>query len=130
VRSFYSGGDYRCFTPFLFALVDVDGAVHPCCHLYRDNHGRDRSAKEFRDRHRMGTITEASFADVWNGEAYEAERQKLEVITPEDDFSPCAECTRHCQQNKVLSRALPYMDELLARKLSEKEAEAEQPTWL
>jgi MoaA/NifB/PqqE/SkfB family radical SAM enzyme len=114
VRAFYSGGDLRCFVPFLFALVDTDGSVYPCCHLYRDNHGRERSALEFRRLHHMGTVTTTPFAEIWNGQPYREERRRLEVIRPEDDFAPCAECTRHCQQNKVLSRALPVVDELLA----------------
>jgi hypothetical protein len=130
VRTFASGGDLRCVAPFLFALVDTDGAVYPCCHLYRDNHGRERSAVEYRKAHHMGSLNTTSFADVWNGQPYQDERAKLEVIRPEDDFAPCAECTRHCQQNKVLSRALPYVDELLAREPDETADGQQVRIWL
>ncbi|HKD97674.1 MAG TPA: radical SAM protein [Micromonosporaceae bacterium] len=129
VRTFYSGGDMRCFTPFLFALVDTDGSVYPCCHLFRDNHGRERSTVEFRRAHHMGTVATTPFAEIWNGEQYQRERRKLEIIRPEEDFAPCAECTRHCQQNKVLSRALPVIDELLERE-PEDQADASVRVWL
>jgi MoaA/NifB/PqqE/SkfB family radical SAM enzyme len=106
VRSFYEQGHFQCFTPLLFALIDINGDVYPCCHLYRDNHGRDRSTRDWRDQHRMGNIRDEPFDAVWNGTRYAKERKDLEVISPTDDFAPCAECTRHCQQNKVLSHVM------------------------
>jgi MoaA/NifB/PqqE/SkfB family radical SAM enzyme len=114
VRSFYRRDEkpFRCFTPFVFSLIDCDGTVYPCCHLYRDNHSKDGSTPRFRRDHQMGNVmtTDAgrrvsAFEKVWNGERYVAERKQLERIKPDDTmFLPCGECTRHCQHNASLSR--------------------------
>ncbi|MBS1827314.1 MAG: SPASM domain-containing protein [Acidobacteria bacterium] len=105
VKSLYADRHLRCFTPFLFSLIDVDGEVFPCCHLYRDNHGLDALTLKFRERHSMGNVLRAGFAEVWNGDRYAMERQNLELIDPaKPDFTPCGECTRHCQHNLALSK--------------------------
>jgi MoaA/NifB/PqqE/SkfB family radical SAM enzyme len=108
VRSFYGGerGAFRCFTPFLFSLVDSDGTVYPCCHLYRDNHGDDPRSSYFRGTHALGQLREFGFdfGRIWNGGKYAEERRRLERIDPNHpDFLPCGECTRHCQHNRVLT---------------------------
>ncbi len=104
LRRFYREQSLRCFTPFLFSLIDSDGEVYPCCHLYRDNQGADPRSRYFRKEHSMGNILRAGFSAVWNGDRYVAERVALEKINPDDPrFLPCGECTRHCQHNLVLT---------------------------
>jgi MoaA/NifB/PqqE/SkfB family radical SAM enzyme len=104
VHSFYSKHQPRCFTPFLFSLIDSGGTVYPCCHLYRDNHGADRKSKQFRERHALGNVRAAAFGQIWNDNRYVRERQDLAKIDPLSvHFTPCGECTRHCQHNRVLS---------------------------
>jgi pyruvate-formate lyase-activating enzyme len=93
----------RCFAPVLFALIDVDGTVYPCCHLYRDNHGADPSSAGFRSRHALGNVARASFASIWKGEKYDFKRKQLTGIRPAGDFTPCGECTRFCQHNLALN---------------------------
>ncbi|OHE75904.1 MAG: hypothetical protein A2107_03980 [Verrucomicrobia bacterium GWF2_62_7] len=116
LRSFYVNNPLRCFTPFLFSLIDSDGKVYPCCHLYRDNHGADPKSVYFRERHEMGNLrnTAFDFRSVWNGDAYVRERQRLARIAPNNpDFEPCGECTRHCQHNRVLTALYnAYKDKL------------------
>jgi MoaA/NifB/PqqE/SkfB family radical SAM enzyme len=107
VQSFYRSGKIRCFTPFLFALIDTKGGVYPCCHLYRDNHGNYKSTPHYRKVHKMGVISEdgGGFREIWNGAPYREERRRLMRISPDDvDFYPCGECTRHCQHNSVLTK--------------------------
>lgn len=108
VYSFYRehSPPLRCFTPFLFSLIDSNGDVYPCCYLYRDNHGADPASRHFRLNHRLGNVAENpfSFRKIWNGQLYAKERQSLAVIDPtQPDFLPCGECTRHCQHNIVLT---------------------------
>lgn len=104
LRTFYKRNHLRCFTPFLFALIDSDGEVYPCCHLYRDNQGTDPKSGEFRQHHSMGNALKNSFREVWNGSRYLAERVALTEVDPDNPkFFPCGECTRHCQHNLVLS---------------------------
>jgi MoaA/NifB/PqqE/SkfB family radical SAM enzyme len=102
------GRALQCFTPFLFSLVDTDGSVYPCCHLYRDNHGENPNSIQLRRKHRMGNIRDAGgFKSVWNGKAYADERRNLVRINPNDpNYTPCGECTRHCRHNLVLTEVL------------------------
>lgn len=108
LRTFYQDNSFRCYVPFVFSLIDSDGAVYPCCHLYRDNHGLDSMSKDFRRAHRMGNVTDSDFRfeEIWNNESYVKERQLLERIHPTErhDFLPCGECTRYCQHNRVLTK--------------------------
>jgi class 3 adenylate cyclase/organic radical activating enzyme len=97
----------RCFTPFLFSLIDIDGSVYPCCHLYRDNHPMDGKTRDYRKRHCMGDLKASGFdfASIWRGNRYAEERRALTTIDPrQEHFEPCGECTRHCQHNSMLTR--------------------------
>jgi hypothetical protein len=52
----------------------------------------------------MGNVTQTNFSRLWNADRYVAERIALEVINPDSErFLPCGECTRHCQQNLLLT---------------------------
>lgn len=104
IGKFYESENLRCHTPFLFSLIDSDGSVYPCCHLYRDNHGADARTPSFRREHHMGDVKVSSFGEIWNGDSYVKERDKLKKIEPKAAFSPCGECTRHCQHNRVLTQ--------------------------
>lgn len=108
LRSFYRSSPpsrLRCFTPFLFSLVDSTGHVYPCCHLYRDNHCHDPYSRRFRQIHAMGSIREdGDFLGVWRGRLYQQERERLAKVNPDDpDYLPCGECTRHFQPNMVIN---------------------------
>ncbi len=112
LRAFYLSNPMRCFTPYIFALIDQDGSVYPCCHLFRDNHGHSPSGKSFRQRHYLGSVVREdesgkvlTFEQIWRGSAYETKRKELEVIRPEaHDYVPCGECTRYCQHNMAINR--------------------------
>jgi MoaA/NifB/PqqE/SkfB family radical SAM enzyme len=116
LRSFYSETPTRCFTPFVFSLIDSDGEVYTCCHLYRDNHGADKKSDDFRKLHRLGNLHECDFdlKAIWNGEKYSRERRNLAKINPNNiRFTPCGECTRHCQHNRALTEIYTaYQDNL------------------
>ena len=128
VRTFYRNTNLRCFTPLLFSLIDTNGEVYPCCHLYRDNHGTDPRTEYFRAEHSMGNVMHTDFCEIWNGERYVRERVALERIDPDNSrFSPCGECTRHCQHNLVLTQIYQnFKDELgeLEKELSTTECNA------
>lgn len=112
LRSFYSSKPMRCFTPYIFALIDQDGSVYPCCHLFRDNHGDSPSGKSLRQRHYLGNVVRPdesgkvlTFEQIWRGPANETKRTELAVIRPElCDYTPCGECTRYCQHNIAVNR--------------------------
>jgi MoaA/NifB/PqqE/SkfB family radical SAM enzyme len=105
VRSFYAQHEIRCYTPYLFSLIDSDGQVYPCCHLYRDNHSFDRRTIEFRARHSMGNAATTRFREIWNNSCYVDERKNLLKIDPTHPaFTPCGECTRHCRHNLALTQ--------------------------
>jgi len=106
LRGYYMDQDHpmRCFTPFLFAVIDLDGSIYPCCHLFRDNHGANGMTKSFRDRHRLGNVRSQAFGKIWNAGAFERIRNSLTQIDPSGDFAPCGECTRHCQHNIALNK--------------------------
>lgn len=106
VQTYYVKNEFRCFTPFLFSLIDYDGEVYTCCHLYRDNHVEDDKTKDYRAEHSMGSLKTdgVDFNSIWNGPKYAAERKQLTRIDPrQEHFEPCGECTRHCQHNSVVT---------------------------
>jgi hypothetical protein len=51
---------------------------------------------------------------IWNGEKYSRERRNLAKINPNNiRFTPCGECTRHCQHNRALTEIYTaYQDNL------------------
>lgn len=85
---------------------------HVCClHAFveknqnRDNRGNGERAKEYRNKHCMGNVTESSFAEIWNGRKYQEKRKILELVKPSSmDYAPCGECTRYFQHNLILSK--------------------------
>lgn len=136
LRTFYSERILRCFTPFLFSMIDSNGEVYPCCHLFRDNHGSDSRSKRFREIHSLGDITEHKFSQIWNGAKYVEKRKQLEKINPNHlDYLPCGECTRHCQHNFLLTEIYTaYENNLQALKgeleeLRAKKKARNEPIW-
>jgi MoaA/NifB/PqqE/SkfB family radical SAM enzyme len=114
LKRFYAENKLRCYTPLLFSLIDYNGDVYPCCHLYRDNHGAHEKSKMYRRKHRLGNLKQAefNFKSIWIGERYEKKRRSLTVIDPtRPDFYPCGECTRHCQHNIILNRVQELYNE-------------------
>jgi MoaA/NifB/PqqE/SkfB family radical SAM enzyme/class 3 adenylate cyclase len=116
LSSFYNQKALTCFTPYLFSLIDSNGDVYTCCHLYRDNHGSDSSSRRLKRESCLGNIkdkeVEFDFAKLWNGESYRKERERLKRVTPDQGhtFLPCGECTRHCQHNLFLTNVLKAME--------------------
>ena len=133
LRSFHANHNIRCFAPFLFSLIDSDGKVYPCCHLYRDNHGYDSRSKGFREKHYLGNITEKEFSQIWNGLEYVEKRRQLRKIDPKPfEYSPCGECTRYFQHNIVLTEIYTeYKDKLqeLEKELEDKKDSSVNPVW-
>lgn len=109
----------RCFTPYIFALVDPLGGVYPCCYLYFDNHPLNRHSEE-RARYCMGNVREESFRDIWHGEQY----TRLRTVPDCNTHSICSECTRHYQHNRALNelvivyKSLSEEDKLSYREIS------------
>jgi MoaA/NifB/PqqE/SkfB family radical SAM enzyme/class 3 adenylate cyclase len=105
VRSFYDNhNNLRCYTPFMFSLIDSDGCVYPCCHLYRDNHGVDKSAIQDRQKQKLGCVKNTSFEEIWNGDKYVSFRNATSIINLTNrEFIACGECTRHYRHNWFLS---------------------------
>ena len=58
----------------------------------------------------LSATNDSSFAAVWNGPAYVAERRRLAEIRPTGDFAPCGECTRHCQHNVALNKVYDIVE--------------------
>ncbi|MBZ5654226.1 MAG: SPASM domain-containing protein [Acidobacteriia bacterium] len=110
LREFYTKNQLRCFMPFIFALIDVDGQVYPCCHLYRDNHGSDPESRKLRAHHALGNVLESTFQQVWNAEPYRKKRNELTVIRPDGNYAPCGECTRYCQHNIGINRLFRHYE--------------------
>ncbi|HAO19399.1 MAG TPA: hypothetical protein DCQ37_02220 [Desulfobacteraceae bacterium] len=73
----------------MFSLIDSEGRVYPCCHLYRDNHGNDERTREYRNKHCLVNVTESSFAEIWNDRKYQEKREILESVKPSSlDYAP------------------------------------------
>lgn len=106
--SYYQRSQIRCFTPYLFSMIDAYGDVYPCCFLYYDN----ESYESFRDRrrdYRMGQLKKEKFINIWRGEAYSHIRDDLKVIDV-NQFHACRECTRHFLHNTFLSKVTELYD--------------------
>ena len=104
LATYYSENPTQCLAVWLFALIDSNGDVYPCCHLYRDNHVFDKMSREYQQKNLLGNAVAESFRDIWNAQPYQDTRSRLEVISPnEHDGKPCGECTRYCQVNRSLS---------------------------
>jgi MoaA/NifB/PqqE/SkfB family radical SAM enzyme len=86
-------------------LIAPQGDVYPCCFLFDDNGGYTESAETARLAHRLGSLKDnKSFKEIWEGPEYRRMRDELAVINPTDKYSPCGECTRHCNHNRWLTK--------------------------
>jgi MoaA/NifB/PqqE/SkfB family radical SAM enzyme len=112
LRTFFKNNPTRCFTPYLFSLIDAFGDVYPCCFLYYDNDEFEKF-KEKREVYKMGNFPGKSFEEIWRGERYANLRKNLEII---GNFEPCQECTRHYLHNIFLTELFNkynyYTDEI------------------
>ena len=102
LESFLKERKIRCFTPYLFSLIDAYGDVYPCCFLYHDNDNYDVNDK--RIKYKMGNIFETPFKKIWSGDSYKIIRQKLELINIDNNYPECKECTRHFLHNIFLTQ--------------------------
>ena len=53
--SYYQRSQIRCFTPYLYSMIDAYGDVYPCCFLYYDNESYELFRERRRD-YRMGQL--------------------------------------------------------------------------
>jgi MoaA/NifB/PqqE/SkfB family radical SAM enzyme len=104
LRSFYQEHETRCFTPYLFALIDAFGDVYPCCFLYHDNDSYS-PFKDKRATYRMGRLSEEHFDAIWQGAKFTQIRRDLETIDA-SRLPECKQCTRHYLHNAVLTELL------------------------
>jgi MoaA/NifB/PqqE/SkfB family radical SAM enzyme len=104
-QSLYLQQPTRCFTPYLFTLIDPQGDVYPCCFLFEDNQGYTPEAVEKRKAHCVGHLKDETFVGIWNGTKYQQVRRELASINPKrEKYAACGECTRHCNHNRGLSQ--------------------------
>lgn len=103
MRTFYSSRSTRCFTPYLFSLVDAFGDVFPCCFLYEDNSQFDGRVGRIRRAYRVGNIKESGFPRLWLSDNYQAIRNTLRRVDVKR-IPQCARCTRHFLHNDFLTK--------------------------
>ncbi len=109
----YRDRQVRCFTPYLFSLVDSLGGVYTCCYLYYDN-ASPNGLDEKQSVHRLGTFPQQSFSEIWKGAEYRRVRTELAAITPgESKYSQCARCTRHFNHNVGLTEMIKSYEDIV-----------------
>lgn len=109
LNSYYKMNKIRCFTPYVFSLIDASGDVYPCCFLYYDNDVYERFKIE-RKKYRMGTVSGAEpFRQIWLGKRYTGIRNALRIIDV-DKLPECKECTRHYLHNAFLTEFFAKYD--------------------
>ena len=77
----------NCAVVHYHAVVNVNGDVVPCCYS---------SPRTYK----MGNVTEAPFADIWNGNRYQAFRAGCFPA----EYEMCASCSQHRNENELLER--------------------------
>lgn len=110
LNSYYRNNKIRCFTPYLFSLIDAFGDVYPCCFLYYDN-DTYKKYREKREKYRMGNISDKPFGQIWLSEDYMNIRKNLEIIDI-GRFPECKECTRHYLHNTFLTQLFAIYREI------------------
>lgn len=114
-ENLYLRQDTRCFTPHLFALIDPQGDVYPCCFLFEDNKNYTPELLQKRRSHCLGNIGDREFREIWRGADYRRVRDELRIIDPSkgeengenkkyNKYEACGECTRHCNHNRWLTK--------------------------
>lgn len=106
-RTLYTQNRSRCFTPYIFTLVDPYGDVYPCCYLFEDNSAYSDKVISIRKDHCMGRFdpeNKASLKLIWTSSKYENLRTQLSVVSPDGGYSACSRCTRHCNHNLAFSQ--------------------------
>lgn len=89
-RGEYAMGWYDrhpCFAPWTQSLVDFDGRVYVCCMT------REQIEP-------LGDLRESSFAEIWNGAAYDAIRGRMHP----PELGPCRKCDDWLEENQTLVR--------------------------
>jgi len=109
LRSYFQRNEVRCFTPYIFSLIDATGGVYPCCFLFHDNDGF-AAFQNKREQYLMGNLKTRSFRDIWTGDNYREIRRRMEHIEV-DKYRECARCTRHYLHNTFLTKLMAYHDE-------------------
>lgn len=72
----------RCFKPYSYVVINYRGDIGLCNHLITD-----ASWKQ------MGNLMTSSFDEIWNSEAYQEMRRRLNAAEP--DNPSCQWCFRH-----------------------------------
>jgi MoaA/NifB/PqqE/SkfB family radical SAM enzyme len=113
-KSFYRQEQMRCFTPYLFSLIDASGGVYPCCHLYYDNSNDSERYARKRDEAKIGNLADYdfNFANIWKSKEYNKTRSQLSCISLEGMHEQCGDCTRHFPHNYMLTRLFNFYRKL------------------
>ncbi|MCW3129987.1 MAG: radical SAM protein [Methanophagales archaeon] len=116
LTSFYNKNAFRfrCFTPYLFSLIDASGGVYPCCHLYYDNNDDSREYGAKREDTKLGDLRENdfNFEKIWRSEKYDKIRSELSHLSLKGKYEQCGDCTRHFFHNYCLTELFNFYSEL------------------
>ena len=106
---------YKCFTPYLFSLIDAKGDVYPCCHLYYDNASISDSTLFLKRKSvQCGNLLDSNFdfKKIWESDKYNNVRKKLEIINLKNGYNQCSTCTRFIFHNFFLTRLYIFYNKL------------------
>ncbi|MBN1213150.1 MAG: radical SAM protein [candidate division Zixibacteria bacterium] len=114
LKTFFEKNEVRCYTPYMFSLIDAFGDVYPCCFLYHDNDYFD-IYDHTRRQYNVGNIKKTSFREIWHGRAYNDFRNNLKWINI-NAYPECMECTQHYIHNDFIeglyNKYKYYLDEM------------------
>ena len=86
-----------CYAPRMYALINIDGAVFPCCYMYEPVFTPDKQQRQFV----IGNIFELSLPEIYNSEKY------LEIAKQFNEcnkkFPQCKFCDRYDHINAYLN---------------------------
>lgn len=114
LTSFLKEKAIRCFTPYLFSLIDASGEVYPCCHLYYDNNDDSAEYRTKREGAKIGDLIESNFnfEEIWRSRRYNRIRSELSHFSLEGKYEQCGDCTRHFFHNYCLTELFNFYSEL------------------
>ncbi|MFX1364670.1 MAG: radical SAM protein [Promethearchaeota archaeon] len=102
---------FRCFATYIFSIIDTNGEIYPCCHLYYDNNNTfDPYYNIKRNAISCGNLRKNgfNFEKIWESEKYNKIRKDLEKITLQELYEQCADCTRFFYHNYFLTKLYDF----------------------
>jgi len=86
-----------CYAPRIYALINTDGAVFPCCYMYEPVFTPDKQQRQFV----IGNVYEQSLLEIYDSNKYlEVAKQFNEC---QKKFPQCKFCDRYDHVNKYLN---------------------------